>query len=115
MFKKKCKGNCIFATYKIIMNTSQSQEEFYEKLKDRLYKTANWPSEYLYKFIIKSDIEKLAKIEALFNNIGAVIHTTESKNGNYTSVSINVLMRDPGAVIDKYKEVINNVEDVISL
>lgn len=97
------------------MSTSPNQEEFYEKLKGRLYKTTSWPSEYLYKFIVKSDKEKLTKIEALFNNMGAVIHTTESKNGKYTSVSINLLMSNPEAVIEKYKEVINNVEDVISL
>ena len=97
------------------MDSNQNTEDFYEKLKGRLFETSSWPAEYLYKFIIKSDIEKLAKIEARFNDIGAVIHTTESKNGKYTSVSINVLMLNPDAVIDKYKEVINNVEDVISL
>ena len=47
--------------------------------------------------------------------MGAVISTTESKNGKYTSVSINVLMRNPEAVIGKYKEVTENVEGVISL
>jgi len=97
------------------MSSNQTSEEFYEKLKGRLYETTSWPSEYLYKFIVKSDIEKIAKIEALFNNIGAVIHTTESKNGKYTSVSINVLMRNPDSVIEKYKDVINNIEGVISL
>ncbi|WNH09938.1 DUF493 domain-containing protein [Thalassobellus suaedae] len=69
----------------------------------------------MYKFIVKSDNEKIALVEALFNNIGAVIHTTESKNGKYTSISINVLMRNPDAVIDKYKEVAEKVEGVISL
>jgi len=97
------------------MNTNESQEEFYDKLKSRLYETNSWPAEYLYKFIIKSDIHNIAKIEAIFNNIGAVIHTTESKNGKYTSLSINVLMKNPDAVIEKYKEVINKVEGVISL
>ncbi len=97
------------------MSTSPNPEEFYEKLKDQLYQTNSWPAEYLYKFIIKSDIHNIAKIEAIFNNIGAVINTTESKNGKYTSLSINVLMRNPDTVIEKYKEVINNVEGVISL
>lgn len=97
------------------MSTDDKSEAFYEKLKAQLYDTTTWPSEYLYKFIVKSDIDKLAKIEALFNNMGAVIHTTESKNGKYTSVSINVLMRDPDAVIEKYQEVTNKIEGVISL
>ena len=97
------------------MSTNQNPEEFYEKLKDQLYQTNSWPAEYLYKFIIKSDIEKIAKIEALFNNIGAVINTTESKNGKYTSLAINVQMLNPEAVIAKYQEVANNVEGIISL
>ena len=85
------------------------------KLKIQLLETATWPSEYLYKFIVKSNITKIAKIEALFDNTGAVITTIESKNGKYTSVSINVIMKNPDAVISKYIEVANNVEDVISL
>lgn len=97
------------------MNTPPNSEEFYEKLKKQLYETASWPTEYLYKFIIKSDVEKLAKLEAIFNNLGAVIKKTESKNGKYTSVSINLLMRNPEAVIEKYKEVAEKVEGVISL
>ncbi len=97
------------------MSTEQNPEEFYEKLKDRLYKTSSWPAEYLYKFIIKSDRRNLLIIEDLFNNVGAVINTTESKNAKYTSISINLLMSNPEAVIEKYKEVINNVEGVISL
>mgnify|MGYP001407089557 CR=1 FL=1 len=97
------------------MSTPSEQEEFYEKLKSQLYDTANWPTEYLYKFIIKSDASKMAKLEAIFNNMGAVINTTESKNGKYTSISINILMRNPDAVIEKYKEVAEKVEGVISL
>jgi putative lipoic acid-binding regulatory protein len=97
------------------MSTDQNPEEFYEKLKDRLYKTSSWPSEYLYKFIIKTDKKNLVIIEDLFNNVGAVINTKESKNGKYTSISINLLMSNPEAVIEKYKEVINKVEGVISL
>lgn len=90
-------------------------EEFYKKLKAQLLETTKWPSEYLYKFIVKSDIEKIAEVEAVFDNTGAVIHTIESKNGKYTSISINVVMKDPDAVISKYIEVANNVEGVISL
>lgn len=90
-------------------------EEFYKKLREQLYETTTWPSEYLYKFIVKTDAENIMGVETLFNNLGAVIQTTESKNGKYTSVSINVRMKDPDAVIAKYKEVAQNVKGVISL
>jgi putative lipoic acid-binding regulatory protein len=97
------------------MSTPPNPDEFYKKLKAQLYDTALWPSEYLYKFIVITDKEKIVQIEDLFDNLGAVIETKESKNGKYTSVSINVSMKNPEAVIDKYKEVAEKVEGVISL
>lgn len=97
------------------MEENQNPEAFYEKLKGQLYDTASWPSEYLYKFIVKTDGNGIEKIESLFDNMGAVINTIESKNGKYTSVSINVNMETPEDVIAKYKEVAEKVEGVISL
>jgi putative lipoic acid-binding regulatory protein len=97
------------------MDSSKKTDEFYEKLKSQLYDTALWPSEYLYKFIVLTEGSGVNHIDALFDNLGAVITTTESKNGKYTSVSINVKMKNPEAVIEKYKDVAENVEGVISL
>jgi putative lipoic acid-binding regulatory protein len=99
----------------MIMSDSPNAEEFYKKLKVQLEETATWPSEYLYKFIVLSEGQRIQQIQALFDNTGAVISTIPSKNGKYTSVSINVVMKDPEAVVKKYIEVANNVEGVISL
>jgi len=97
------------------MSDTPNAEEFYAKLKDKLNESTTWPSEYLYKFIIKTDVSKIKKLETLFNDVGAVIHTTKSKNGKYTSISINLIMKNPDAVIAKYIEVTNTIEGVISL
>jgi len=97
------------------MSNKANPEEFYNKLRDQLYETTSWPAEYLYKFIVLSSNESIAKIEAIFDNMGAVINTKESSNGKYTSVSISILMKDPDAVIQKYQEVAQKVEGVISL
>lgn len=97
------------------MSTDKNTEEFYNKLRVQLYETSSWPSEYLYKFIVLTDTSKVVQIEDLFDNLGAVINTIVSKNAKYTSVSINVTMENPEAVIEKYKEVTLNVEGVISL
>jgi len=97
------------------MDSSKKTDEFYEKLKSQLYDTALWPTEYLYKFIVVSKGTGVKDIEGLFNDLGAVINTKESKNGKYTSVSINVRMKNPEGVIAKYKEVAENIEGVISL
>jgi hypothetical protein len=97
------------------MSTSSESEAFYNKLRAQLYDTALWPSEYLYKFIVTTDSNKIEQVESYFDNMGAVINTKESKNGKYTSISINVKMKNPDAVIEMYKEVTEKVEGVISL
>lgn len=97
------------------MDGKKDQEEFYKKLKTQLADTALWPTVYLYKFIVPTDNSKISQIETIFDNHGAVITTKQSKNGKYTSVSINVRMKNPDYVIIKYKEVISKVEGVISL
>ena len=89
-------------------------EEFYIRLKDELANTSLWPTEYLYKFIVPSDIHKIAQVEAAFNDMGAVITTQQSKTGKYTSVSISVNMKTPDEVIEKYKE-LSVIEGIISL
>ena len=97
------------------MENAGTPEEFYERLKTRLRETSLWPSEYLYKFIVPSSNERIAEVEAIFDNMGAVIQTKSSAKGNYTSISIHVRMKNPEAVIEKYKEVGGKVEGVISL
>ncbi|MFI8380179.1 DUF493 family protein [Leeuwenhoekiella sp. NPDC079379] len=96
------------------MSTDKNSEEFYAKLKGRLEETTNWPTEYLYKFIVPTEAEKIHRIEQIFDNMGAVITTKASSKGTYTSISINLQMKNADAVIEKYKEVAV-VEGVISL
>ncbi len=79
-----------------------------------LSNTHSWPSDYLYKFIVPTDTDKIARIHSIFDNTGAVIEFKQSRKGTYTSISIMVNLNDPDAVIDKYKQV-GEVEGVISL
>ena len=99
---------------KIEVMDENNPVEFYKKLKEQLEVTSVWPSNYLYKFIVKSDTDKVNKIHIIFDNIGAVINSKKSKNGKYTSVSITVNLNSPDDVIKKYKEV-GEIEGVISL
>lgn len=95
------------------MDKKQS-DEFYSRLKDQLLEHSSWPSNYLYKFIVPTDKDKIAEIKSIFDTPGAVIESKQSKKGTYTSVSITVSMSDPDAVIAKYKQV-SNIDGVISL
>lgn len=88
-------------------------EEFYVRLRESLSTASIWPTEYLYKFIIPTEIEKINFVENVFNNMGAVIVTKKSKTGKFTSVSVNVMMENPDKVVEKYLEVAS-VEGIIS-
>jgi len=96
--------------------SDKSSDEFYTKLRKRLKKTSDWPAPYLYKFIVPtSDQNNLEHLISIFDNLGAVISTKQSSKGKYTSVSINVTLNSPDIVIEKYKEVGEKIENVISL
>ncbi|SHJ70735.1 DUF493 family protein [Pseudozobellia thermophila] len=92
----------------------KKSEAFYIRLREQLQETTKWPSDYLYKFIVLSEPEKIAQIHKIFDNTGAVIESKLSKKGKYTSVSVTVNLNSPEEVIVKYKEV-SQVEGVISL
>ncbi len=89
-------------------------EAFYERLKVQLQENTDWPSDYLYKFIVPTDETKIDSINKIFDNTGAVIESKKSKKGNYTSISVMVHLSGPDAVIEKYLEV-SSIEGVISL
>jgi len=90
------------------------ESDFYEKLKKSLVETTEFPTKYMYKFIIPSAEEKFKQIESIFDNMGAVINSKPSKTGKYTSLTIVVKMDSPDEIILKYKEA-SKVEGVISL
>ena len=96
------------------MSNSKS-EEFYYKLEKRLRETSDWPSEYIFKFIVPTDKKKIDKISEIFNHTGAIIKTKTSSKAKYTSISIRLEIKSPKVVIEKYKIVGHHIEGVISL
>ena len=90
-------------------------DDFYNNFKTKLEETTSFPSDYLYKFIVKAEeIQKIAEIQKVFDGMQTTITNKESKNGNYTSISIQVFMLDADSVIEKYKEV-GKIEGVMML
>ncbi len=89
-------------------------KEFYERLKTELNNSNSWPAEYLFKFIVPTEPEKIEKVENAFNSMGAVIETKHSKTGKYTSISIDVQMPNAQKIIDKYLE-LSTIKGIISL
>jgi len=87
--------------------------DFYKKLKTKLEETTDFPTEYMYKFIIPSDGE-VKELENAFSHTGAVIKSRKSKTGKYISFTILVKMKSADSIIEKYKEV-SKIKGVISL
>ena len=94
--------------------SSNSQDEFYESLKEKLESETSWPSIYLFKFIVKSSSKSLEEVIAVFNDVEDRIELKPSKSGTYTSISVKILMQSPDSVIQKYK-CVGEIDGVISL
>ncbi len=85
---------------------SKWRDSFRQKL-DQHY---SWPSLYMFKFIVPSGKE--GEVKNLFPK-----HTPtekKSKNGNYTSITFQMMMVSSDAVIDVYVQA-SLVEGVVAL
>lgn len=92
----------------------KNTQEFYDRLKVELDMSNTWPALYLYKFIVPSVDDNVLRVEEAFDCMGAVIKTTKSKTGKFTSISVDVTMKDAQEIVDKYIEV-STIKGIISL
>jgi putative lipoic acid-binding regulatory protein len=97
------------------MNEEQDKtKEFYERLKVELDNSNTWPAEYLFKFIVPTADDNVEKVENAFNCMGAVIKTTKSKTAKFTSISVDVTVKNADEIIEKYLEV-STIKGIVSL
>ncbi len=85
----------------------------YADLRQKLKESGEWPRVYFFKFIIPSDNQKLAKVEALFG-VEAQVTIKQSHKGNYVSVSAKELMLSAEKVIERYEEA-NKIQGLMAL
>jgi hypothetical protein len=89
-------------------------EEFYDRLKVELDLSNTWPALYLFKFIVPTENDNVERVELAFDCMGAVIKTTKSKTGKFTSISVDVTVKDAQEIVDKYLEV-STIKGIVSL
>ena len=89
------------------------KEDFYEKLKEKLETQTEFPHVYMYKFIIPSDNEKLAMVQALFGD-AAQVTTRQSSSNKFISVTANEMTISAEEIITVYKKA-EKIEGIISL
>ena len=92
----------------------KKSEDFYASLKEKLEATHDFPEDYLYKFIITNEESKLTEIYRAFDDVKYTLTSRDSKNGKYTSISMNAFVLDADQVIKIYKEV-GKISGVIML
>ena len=80
-------------------------EDFYASLKEKLEATHDFPQDYLFKFIITNEESKQTEIYRVFDNVKYTLSNKDSKNGKYTSLTMNAFVLDADQVISIYKEV----------
>ncbi|SHF78947.1 hypothetical protein SAMN05444396_101401 [Flavobacterium segetis] len=92
----------------------QKTKEFYDRLKVELDMSNTWPTIYLFKFIVPTVNNNVKQVENAFDCMGAVINTKKSKTGKYTSISVDVTVKDAQEIVDKYLEV-STIQGIVSL
>ncbi len=85
-------------------------KEWIASFREKLDQHYAWPSLYMFKFIVPTGKEE--EVKKLFP-----LHTTSeklSKQGNYTSVTIQMMMPSSEAVIGIYQQA-STIEGLIAL
>ncbi len=100
--------------FKFCMDREKEVEAFYKRLETKLNEQNTWPANYLFKFIVPSEIDNILTVENTFNGLGAIIKTTASRTGKFTSLSVDVIMPNAQEIIQKYQE-LSTIEGIVSL
>jgi len=87
--------------------------DVFDKLKTQL-KLMEWPSLYLYKFIVPNDNEIIAKVTSLFDHETSILSYHASGKGNYISISVKEVAVSVEQIIEKYEKAAE-IKGVISL
>jgi len=85
----------------------------FDSLKERL-EEMSFPSVYMFKFIVKSDLNKIAEIESLFQSDKAEIVRKESSKGAFISISVKEVMISADEIIAVYQKAAS-IDGVITL
>ncbi len=78
-------------------------EKDLEQFKNKLVETTSFPTVYMYKFIVEADNRNIAMVENLFDD-DAEIHTKQSGNGKYISITCKQVSTSAEEIIELYRK-----------
>lgn len=101
--------------YEIIEGSeNQTPDDFYKNFKEKLKETHTFPCDYMFKYILPSDEDKIARLYAIFNDPKASFSSRPSKTGKYTSFTIKIPVTDADDVILYYRQAAK-IEGIVML
>ena len=86
------------------MNSKENPDDFYERFQQQLEESQAWPGLYMFKFIVKSNIEQINKLKQLFNNPSKGVSLVNSSKNKFQSLTSTIEMKSPMEFIDIYKK-----------
>jgi uncharacterized protein len=90
------------------------RDAFYSNLKLQLEDTTEFPTDYMYKFIVPTNENQVQEVQDVFNKGGAVITTKKSKTGKYESLTVLLNVTNATEIIDYYKKA-EKIKGIVSL
>ena len=93
---------------------SKKSDSFYNNLEIKLNETHDWPTDYVFKFIVENKAEKINQVELEFKKFKTKISRKISSKNTYVSLTIIVKLSSAAQVIKKYKDV-SKIDGIISL
>ncbi|UII21888.1 DUF493 family protein [Fulvivirga ligni] len=86
------------------------KDDSIQSFKEKLDKEYEWPAIYMFKFIAPK--AKIDELRALFAHHD--LKEKESSNGNYISITAELMMPSSDSIIDYYIKA-NKIEGIIAL
>ena len=93
---------------------SKSTESFYKRLKKQLEISNKWPTQYKFKFIIKSEKGDEKKLIEIFKDLNPKIDVKKSSTNIFKSFSILIESYSPDQIIEIY-QLASEIDGIISL
>jgi uncharacterized protein len=84
-----------------------------DSLQEKLDNHKSWPMAFMFKFIVPAQNDKIARVEALFQE-SAIITRKESRFGKYISITAKQLMESSAQIIEIYKKA-SSIENIVAL
>lgn len=85
----------------------------FTSLKKKLDANKKWPLTYMFKFIVPAEMDKIAMVEALFDNNATIFHK-ESRSGRFISITAKQEMDSSSDIINVYQKA-TCIEGIVAL